>query len=173
MSSPSSQSAPSHYRLIWDCTGKQKAPWKPRKGPVLIRFLLLWKDIVTMATLIMKIFNWRDSLQLHGREHGSTQADMMLALRVLAASCLRGSRSSWLPVTLWKAWAKVKMQTKTKSHTSSELSTVKGCLFRSRLTDHSPLLEWENSNPVQQLEERVGTLYIDIYSIRGHTQVGW
>ena len=49
--------------------------------------------------------------------------------------------------------AYVKMDIKKKSHTSSELSTIKGYLFSGRLTDHSPLPEWENSNQMQQPEE--------------------
>ena len=35
----------------------------------------------------------------------------------------------------------MKMDTKKKFHTSSELNIIKGYLFRDRLTDHSPLLE--------------------------------
>ena len=35
----------------------------------------------------------------------------------------------------------LKTDVKKKPHTSLELSTIKGYLFRGRLTDHSPLLE--------------------------------
>ena len=37
----------------------------------------------------------------------------------------------------------VKKDSKKKSHTSSELSIIKGFLFRGRLTDHSTLYEQE------------------------------
>ena len=35
----------------------------------------------------------------------------------------------------------LKTDVKKKSNTSSELSTIKGYLFKGKLTDHSPLLE--------------------------------
>ena len=65
------------------------------------------------------------------------------------------------------------MDAKKQSHTSSELSIIKGYLFRGRFTDHSPLREWATGTEFSsQKRESKHTLYIDIYSKRGHTQMG-
>ena len=58
----------------------------------------------------------------------------------------------------------MKMDTKKKSHTTSELSIIKGYLFRGTLTDHSPLFEWEAATESAAGRERT--------RLRGHTQVG-
>ena len=69
----------------------------------------------------------------------------------------------------------MKTDAKKKSHTSSELSIIKGCLFRGRLTDHSSLLEQGTAteSSSQKTEEREGAhTLIAIYGKIGHTQVG-
>ena len=60
----------------------------------------------------------------------------------------------------------MKMNSKKKSHTSSEFSIIKGYLFKGRLTDQNPLHEQETGR------ESEHTLYTSIYSIRGHNEVG-
>lgn len=61
---------------------------------------------------------------------------------------------------------------KMKSHTSSEVSIIKGYLFWWRLTDYNPLLELETAAKSSSHEEARCVFYIIIYNIRGHIQVG-
>ena len=66
----------------------------------------------------------------------------------------------------------MKIDSKKKSPTISELNIIKGYLFRGRLTDHSPLhREQEQKSAARR--ERDHMLYISIYRIRGHAQVTW
>lgn len=60
-----------------------------------------------------------------------------------------------------------------KSLTSSELSMIKGYLFRGGLTDYSPLHQWEAGTKSRHRKREAGcVLYISIYSVRGQAQVG-
>ena len=65
--------------------------------------------------------------------------------------------------------SKVKTDAKKKSYRNLELSIIQGYLFRGRLTNYSPLLKWEKATESSRQEP---VLYMGIYSIRGHTQVG-
>ena len=59
------------------------------------------------------------------------------------------------------------------SHTSSELSIIKGSLYRGRLTDHSPLHKQETETNQAGERGRLLKLYISIYNTRDHAQAGW
>ena len=60
------------------------------------------------------------------------------------------------------------MDAKKKFHTSSELSEIKGYLFRGTLPDHSFLSNRGKEPYPAAGRERECMLYISIYSIRGH-----
>ena len=80
-----SQSSLGWLRQENEPLGLQKKDLVSKKQPTVLMFLLLWKDTITMPTLIKAnislglAYSFRGLFHYHhGRKHGSMQADMVL-----------------------------------------------------------------------------------------------